>query len=340
MVTTLLPFERLSGKTVQEKDSLRVMVFSIMDYFFAFPIGAVLRIIPCPPFVMEDNGIGMIDLGSQTVTVVDLRYKLIKQAKQRDAATIETTDKNPNFLIMFQTQIGELCGIPVEKTPVLTDIALNDIRPVPLSYRQISELNCINHMAIISQEEQEESLKIFCLGTNEILANKLGWNSNHSIQEETRELKLINQRKRFLRICVTKEFNGLLPLEVVKQVIHIPISAISPTPASASWMLGLYNWNKQNLRIIDLAELLGYQSLFQSGFKENKLIVIVLKLQNQIAGIVVSDVDKLEWQDLQDLQEINIHPPELQKFIQGILPENLLLFKLKSLAETLQLQTY
>ena len=339
MVTTLLPFKRLSGKTVREKDSFRVMVFSVMDYFFAFPIGAILRIIPCPSFTTEDNGIGMIDLGSQTVTIVDLRYKFIKQATEKTIEKIETTNSSPNFLIMFQTQIGELCGIPVKKAPVLTDIALSNIRPVPLSYRQISELSFVNHMAVIPQEEEEKkSLKIFCLGTNEIIADKLGW--NNTTQEETVEAKLINQRKRFLRVSLTENFYGLLPLKVVKQVINISLSEISPTPASPSWMLGLYNWDGQNIRIVDLEKLLGYESLVQSNFRRNNLMVIVLKLQNQIAGIVVSDVYKLEWQDLQNLKQTDTKQSELNKFIKGEFSEDRWLIDTKALAETLQGQTH
>ena len=69
-------------------------------------------------------------------------------------------------------------------------------------------------------------------------------------------------------------------------------------------------------------------------------MVIVLKLQNQIAGIVVSDVYKLEWQDLQNLEEIDDGSSELQKFIRGIFPENRWLINLKALAETVQWETY
>ncbi len=340
MATTLLPFERLSHKTVQQKDSLRVMVFSVMDYFFAFPIGAILRIIPCPSFTTEDNGIGMIDLASQTVTIVDLRRKFIKEATERTIEAIEKVHSTPNFLIMFQTQIGELCGIPIEKAPVLTDIPLANIRPVPLSYRQISELSFINHLAIIPQEEAE-SLKIFCLGTNKILADKLGWNNNSSSQEETVELKLIDQRKRFLRISVTEKFYGLLPLESVQQVINISLADISPTPAAPSWMLGLYNWHEQNIRIFDLEKLLGYESLVKYNLRRNNLIVIILKLQNQIAGIVVSDVYKLEWQDLQNLKPIEESKhPEFNNFIQGKFSDDRWLIDTKALAETLQWQTH
>ncbi|MGK7947842.1 MAG: chemotaxis protein CheW [Xenococcaceae cyanobacterium] len=339
MITTLLPFERLSEKTIQEKDSLRVMVFSVMDYFFAFPIGAILRIIPCPPFTTEDNGIGMIDLGSQTVTIVDLRHKFIKKVKDNPVEAISTANNSPNFLIMFQTQVGELCGIPVEKAPILTDLALKNIRPVPLSYRQISELSFVNHMAVIPQEEQE-SLKIFCLGTNEILAEKLGWNQNNNSQEETRELKLINQRKRFLRVSITQEFNGLFPLESVQQVIHLSLSEISPTPANPAWMLGLYNWKGQSIRIADLNQLLGFKPLLQSDFRRDNLMAIVLKLQNQIAGIAVSDVYKLEWQDLENLKEMNTDSSELNKFIKGTFPDSRWLFDPKALGETLKGQTH
>ena len=178
------------------------------------------------------------------------------------------------------------------------------------------------------------------MGTNQILADKLGWNNNSTTQEETVELKLIDQRKRFLRISLTEKFSGLLPLETVLKVIHISLSDISPTPANPSWILGLYNWKGQTIRVVDLGKLLGFKPLLQSGLSRNNLMVIVIKLQNQIAGIVVSDVYKLEWQDLQNLEDIDTDSSALQKFIRGVFPENRWLIDTKALAETLQWQTH
>ena len=340
MITTLLPFERLSEKTVQEKDSLRVMVFSIMDYFFALPMGAILRIIPCPTFTAGDDGIGMVDLGSQTVTIVDLHQKFIKQVTENPQEYLQTRNQDLNFLIMFQTQIGELCGIPVAKAPILTDIELKNIRPVPLSYRQASELNFVNHMAVIPQKEEQDSLKIFCLGTNEILVEKLGWHQNQETQETDRELKLVEYRKRFLRVDLTKNINGLLPLESVKQVLNLSISEISPAPAYPDWMLGLYSWQGQSIRIADLNQLLGLKPLLQNSLAKNNLMVIILKLHNQIAGVVVSDVYQLEWQDLNSLQEPASESKQISKFVKGTFADNRWLIDTKALAETLQGQTH
>ncbi len=63
MLNTPFPFKRLSG-AVSERDSLRVVVFAIADYLFALPVGAVLKVMACPPISSTvESGIGMVDLG-------------------------------------------------------------------------------------------------------------------------------------------------------------------------------------------------------------------------------------------------------------------------------------
>lgn len=163
MATTFQSFQRLSATNVETNKSLRVIAFAVMDYWFALPLGAVLKVIPCPAFTAANSGIGIIHLDSQTITVVDLRYKFIKNSNQTIKFTKDSPHNMMNFLIMFQTQNGELCGIPVAKTPILTDIALSNIRPLPCFYQQISELSFIKYVAVIPQEQKTEPLQIFLL---------------------------------------------------------------------------------------------------------------------------------------------------------------------------------
>ena len=171
MINTTRPLQRLSDNTTINQEGVRVIVFAIREYMFALPIEAVLKIIPCPPLNSPiKNGIGMVDWEAQTVTVIDLSQNLVSSAVQESGSDSLC---DPCFLILTQTDQDELCGFVIEKSPTLIDIPLNDIRSVPLSYRQVAELSFVSHMAILSNMESENSFKVFLLGMSQIIANKL-----------------------------------------------------------------------------------------------------------------------------------------------------------------------
>ncbi|MDJ0716677.1 MAG: chemotaxis protein CheW [Prochloraceae cyanobacterium] len=170
MLHTPFPLKRLSNTAIAP-DSLRLIVFRILDYFFALPIEAVSNIVNCPPIdTTIQSGIGIVDVGGETITIVDLRHKFADSLQAQPS--LETSNLSQlRFLILMQTRTGEPFGIPVAKPPVLTDIPSNTIRPVPLSYRQVAGLSFVSHMAIVPEAQREQPLKIFLLGMEGILAN-------------------------------------------------------------------------------------------------------------------------------------------------------------------------
>ncbi|WP_310481723.1 chemotaxis protein CheW [Chamaesiphon sp. VAR_48_metabat_403] len=159
---SLLP-KRLSSVS-DDDDTLRTVVFSlanmentsISQYIFALPVEAVDRAIvyPSERAVLRD-GIGMLNLGDRTLTIVDLRQKFTPIDPQQDSS---------KFLILFHTQAGELCGLPVKDAPVLLDIDPDTIRSIPLAYREVNQLSFVSHMAIVPQENGLEPLQILILG--------------------------------------------------------------------------------------------------------------------------------------------------------------------------------
>jgi chemotaxis signal transduction protein len=145
-------------------DTFRSIVFSLANiqqtvmgkYLFAMPVKSVIKAIVYPAEKTQlKDGIGMIYLGEETVTIVDLRHKF---------TTIEPTTDTSKFLILFHTHAGELCGLPIEKAPVLMDISPTTIRPLPLAYREVNQLSFATHMAIVPQGENVEPLQILLLG--------------------------------------------------------------------------------------------------------------------------------------------------------------------------------
>lgn len=156
MFNTKLPLKRLAGPATEE--CLRVIVFEIANHLFALPVGAVLKVITCPSLSTPiKNGIGMLEVGDQTVTVVDLSHKFVEESDCQGLLP------KRRFLILIQTRTGELCGIPVDNAPAITDIPLATIRPVPLSIRLV-QLAFASHMAILPETQDSSAKKIFLLG--------------------------------------------------------------------------------------------------------------------------------------------------------------------------------
>jgi chemotaxis signal transduction protein len=166
LTPTLLP-KRLSSISDDDDDSIRTIVFSLADiedtsmaqYLFAMPVEAVEKAIVYPTDRAKlKDGIGMINLGDKTLTIVDLRHKF---------ATIDPQQDSSKFLILFHTQAGELCALPIKEAPVLLDISPDTIRSIPLAYREVNQLSFVSHMAIVPQEEGIEPLQILLLGLNQ-----------------------------------------------------------------------------------------------------------------------------------------------------------------------------
>jgi chemotaxis signal transduction protein len=169
--SSLLP-KRLSSVS-DEDNNLRTIVFALADientsmgkYLFALPVESVIKaIVYSTDRAILKDGIGMINLDAQTVTIVDLRHKF---------TTIDAETDSSKFLILFHTDAGELCGLPIKDAPVLMDISHNTIRSLPLAYREVNQLSFASHMAIIPQGDNLEPSQILLLGMSPLLANSI-----------------------------------------------------------------------------------------------------------------------------------------------------------------------
>jgi chemotaxis signal transduction protein len=174
---TPLP-QRLSG-TTDDRETIRTIVFALAnietttmsEYSFALPVEAVIRSIPYPtakPMLRE--GIGMVNIGEQTITIVDFRQKF---------TSIDPKTDDSKFLILFNTHAGELCGLPVKDAPSLLDLPLTTIRPLPIAYRQVNQLSFASHLAIVPQGEDLEPLQILLLGMERMLTSSFSVEHNH-----------------------------------------------------------------------------------------------------------------------------------------------------------------
>jgi chemotaxis signal transduction protein len=178
---TLDPSQQSSNSN---SDSLRVMLFSIAqqaetipENLFALPLEATIKITRCPDLGIFKRGISIVEIEGQTVTVVDLCYRL---APERPANLADR-----QFLMLLQTHSGDLCGIPVAKFPELLDLPVTTVRPIPAVYRQVNDIRFASHMATLDRDGRSE--RVLLMGMNHLLVEKLATIVNRT--ERPLELK-------------------------------------------------------------------------------------------------------------------------------------------------------
>ncbi len=91
---------------------------------------------------------------------------------------------------------------------------------------------------------------------------------------------------------------ALLDAEIVTEVITISPQDILPVPQMFYCVLGIYGWRSEMLWIVDLENLLGYPPPLDGANPYKELLVMVVQVQGQSIGLVVSGIDNLTEHDL------------------------------------------
>lgn len=288
-----------------EETALRSVIFAVQNRWFALPVGAVLKVSLCPPINNSlPSGLGTIDMENETVTVIDLEEKF---APNRDYSFTR------RYLFLVQTQNGEKCGLVAASPPSMVEIPLNTIRPLPSSYRQQSDLSFVSHLAVLPKVGENATIDVFLFGVTQLLGNQEQLNPSARSQQQLIQLNL-------------GKINTLLPVGCVVKAIPFQQQNLSPIANREKAILGTYLWQGNTLQILDLNQLLGYSSLLKSETPQKPLTILIIRLQNHYAGILIKAVRQLAWYDLRDLTPVTDSP-----FLQGKFDEETLLLNFSAL---------
>ncbi|MCG8361913.1 MAG: chemotaxis protein CheW [Pseudanabaenales cyanobacterium] len=142
----------------------KFITFKVVDYWFALPMAAVLKIVNCPP---QDKGgvvtLGIVQLGSHTIQLLDLHGVLGLDA---DATP---PDQAPFLLVLRSTQ-KKLWGIALDTPPDLSELPLNTFQAVSIDNRFVLKKQWISHIATVSEQEINRTLLL--LNLKAIFAHK------------------------------------------------------------------------------------------------------------------------------------------------------------------------
>ena len=142
----------------------KFITFKVVDYWFALPMAAVLKIVNCPP---PDKGgvvtLGMVQLGSHTIQLLDLHDVLGLVADS-------TPPAQAPFLLVLRSTKKKLWGIALDTPPDLSELPLNTFQAVSRDNRFTPKKQWISHIATVSEQEINRTLLL--LNLKEIFAHK------------------------------------------------------------------------------------------------------------------------------------------------------------------------
>ena len=109
---------------------------------------------------------------------------------------------------------------------------------------------------------------------------------------------------------------AMMEINLVTELVNVPIDRVVPMPHLPPAVLGVYNWRGEVLWIVDLAMLLGTRtcSLRTRSLQPTVILSNALKnesRQQRTVGFVVDEIAEIEWCDLEAIDAIlpaDIHP--------------------------------
>lgn len=112
---------------------------------------------------------------------------------------------------------------------------------------------------------------------------------------------------------------ALLDAEIVTEVITISPEDILPVPQMFYCVLGIYGWRSEMLWVVDLENLLGYPPPLDENNPNQELLVMVVQIQGQSIGLVVSGIDNLIEHDLSKFKSSSaeIFSEDILPFLHG-----------------------
>ena len=142
----------------------KLVAFAMSNLNVALHIDVVKKIINYSTIFSSNlNHFGLVNIGNQEITVIDLHKKLFNVSQSEDV--VDSNQKK--YLILAQNNLKELFGIVINETPKLLDVPLSQIRNIPPSYRRADTLSIASHVAVIPQEKGK--LTIFILDPDELI---------------------------------------------------------------------------------------------------------------------------------------------------------------------------
>ena len=127
-------------------------------------------------------------------------------------------------------------------------------------------------------------------------------NSQTQYQQARKFLRFYLGVDNHTNLSMTNRDLALLEAEIVTEVIKISPQEILPVPQMPYCVLGIYSWRSEMLWVVDLENLLGYPPALNNADEDSTILVMVVQVQGQSMGLVVSQIDNIIEQNLEEFK--------------------------------------
>ena len=137
---------------------------------------------------------------------------------------------------------------------------------------------------------------------------------NFSGEEKTENSQIW---QKFLQFQLGSKDIGLLPAEMVWEVICLQEQEVLPVPQMPLWTIGVYSWRSEMLWLVDLETLLAdYSYLLRTKTEDDQqsLITAVIKFEEQFLGLILPKVYDIGQYDM-----TRLNPPSEELFSNAVL---------------------
>lgn len=152
----------LRGKSEEKStEKIKLLVFAIGSLNVSLSVDVVEKVVNYSHvFGSGLNHYGLVNLGDEEITVIDLHKKLFNTPQNM-------SEEDKKYLLLAKNSVGETFGILINQTPELYDIGVDIIRTLPPSYRRADTLKIASHVFILQGETQQET--VFILDPDELI---------------------------------------------------------------------------------------------------------------------------------------------------------------------------
>ncbi len=115
-------------------------------------------------------------------------------------------------------------------------------------------------------------------------------------------------RQQFLQFRLQADLRAAIEIDRVTELVSIRLDRVVPMPHLSPAVMGVYNWRGEILWIVDLAILLGLDSIRSPQFYRHLQPTIILRNSQPgeiiEIGLLVAEIEEIEWGEIKPIQSL------------------------------------
>jgi purine-binding chemotaxis protein CheW len=151
------------SKARSSEPTQQLIVFRVLQEWFALPIRAAHKVIPIGPvYGNRQGGVGLTRYQDQDVIVIDIQQRIFgEQSQSLLPAATEVSPSLPHksdaimqrYLLLLQSPQGEFLGIPLDTFPCLRRVPESAFAPIPPIYLAEGRVRCVSALITAASDE-------------------------------------------------------------------------------------------------------------------------------------------------------------------------------------------